>query len=773
MAPKASIIIPFYNARDFLERSLVSACKQSEQDIEIICVDDGSTDSSADVARRLAQLDKRIKFFAHESNLGRLSARQTGVGQAAGDFIMFLDADDELAHDAVERALAVQQSALDSKQAPQGFDIVQFAFDIRYKHFVSEDLVAFNNAFTSPPDEKAFGDDVVHVVFRDRKTTWSLCGKLMRSTCVKEAILWTREHIDTHLQAAEDACLFFLIASMADSYIGIPDYAGYVYNIDDGTSGAIAPTLSLEQFERDCQYADAMNAISRFVNSSAPSLAEDAEIVRYEHLLALSDKLLHKVEPANAPAAFDALARAWGAPDAVAGIAHAGWHTPADTIGHIAGAHALNCSPKTVKTIAAYHHTMSYGGAEHVCAQLVELWQSMGYKVVLFCDEDRSESAFNISPEVEWVRLPAVSTIKEDTYSIRAHALAHALEEHKVDLLVYHQWWNPLLCWDMLTTKACNVAFYAYVHSIFTVLFQEGRPGEYNSCRILRHADVLIVLSELDKNFWQQFNPQVFVTNNPCNVRTSEIDPAPLSDARIVWVGRMAGWDKQPSEALEVFARVYNTYPQAKLDMVGPAPNEADLAALKAQAASLGIEGAVSFAGATDKVMPFYKNASVHLITSAYEGWCLALAESKAAGVPCVMFDLPYLTLTQGNRGIFTVAQGDRDAAAEKILELLNNEELRHVQGRSAREHAIELEQYDYQAFWQGALSAVQNGSPERLGFEALDEQWDLTLRTQLAALEAVRNKAYSEVEGSITYKVGNTIVRLPRYLRDSVFSKR
>lgn len=92
---KISIVVPIFNATTYLPRCLDSLVKQTLRDIEIILVDDGSTDDSLEVCRRYEQQDKRIKVI-HQHNQGQTIARQRGLAEATGEYIHFVDSDDWL-----------------------------------------------------------------------------------------------------------------------------------------------------------------------------------------------------------------------------------------------------------------------------------------------------------------------------------------------------------------------------------------------------------------------------------------------------------------------------------------------------------------------------------------------------------------------------------------------------------------------------------------------------------------------------------------------------
>ena len=100
---KVSVIIPVYNAEKYLRECLDSVINQSLQDIEIICVDDGSTDNSLSVLQEYAVKDTRLKIV-EQSNQGAAAARNAGMAAAQGEYLSFLDADDFYCPEALQKA---------------------------------------------------------------------------------------------------------------------------------------------------------------------------------------------------------------------------------------------------------------------------------------------------------------------------------------------------------------------------------------------------------------------------------------------------------------------------------------------------------------------------------------------------------------------------------------------------------------------------------------------------------------------------------------------
>ena len=86
---KVSVIIPVYNAEKYLEECLDSLLRQTFTDMEIICVDDGSTDSSAEILKRFQEKDRRIRVLFQENQYAGI-ARNNGMKIAQGEYLLFL-----------------------------------------------------------------------------------------------------------------------------------------------------------------------------------------------------------------------------------------------------------------------------------------------------------------------------------------------------------------------------------------------------------------------------------------------------------------------------------------------------------------------------------------------------------------------------------------------------------------------------------------------------------------------------------------------------------
>ncbi|WP_309574196.1 glycosyltransferase family 2 protein [Candidatus Bacteroides intestinigallinarum] len=98
---KVSIVIPVYNTEKYVRQAVESVMSQTLKELEIIIINDGSSDKSLDILQKLSNTDNRIRVYS-QLNQGQSVARNTGISHAHGEYIYFMDSDDLLEKDAME-----------------------------------------------------------------------------------------------------------------------------------------------------------------------------------------------------------------------------------------------------------------------------------------------------------------------------------------------------------------------------------------------------------------------------------------------------------------------------------------------------------------------------------------------------------------------------------------------------------------------------------------------------------------------------------------------
>ncbi|HFI0119913.1 TPA: glycosyltransferase family 2 protein [Streptococcus suis] len=108
--PLISVIIPVYNVEEYLRQCLDSITQQTYQNLEIILIDDASTDSSTAICQEYVNKDKRIRMIRVPSNIGVSNSRNLGLENMTGEFVTFVDSDDYLNTDMIERLYLLASS---------------------------------------------------------------------------------------------------------------------------------------------------------------------------------------------------------------------------------------------------------------------------------------------------------------------------------------------------------------------------------------------------------------------------------------------------------------------------------------------------------------------------------------------------------------------------------------------------------------------------------------------------------------------------------------
>ena len=208
---KVSIIVPVYNVENYLERCVWSLLKQTYENIEIILIDDGSTDNSGVLCDRFCKLDNRV-FTKHINNQGVSNARNVGISIAGGDYITFVDSDDWLDLRWVELSL--------SSILLYGSDVLTGKFIRVYSdgHDDRQKLEFEAKKFSNVEFLKfLYGNSYSKLPFG-----WEVCGKLFKRN------LFIGMSFDRAITMGEDKIFFWKLMQKV-SHIAYEDRCIYYY----------------------------------------------------------------------------------------------------------------------------------------------------------------------------------------------------------------------------------------------------------------------------------------------------------------------------------------------------------------------------------------------------------------------------------------------------------------------------------------------------------------------------------------------------------------
>ena len=248
--PLVSIIVPVYNVAVYLPQCLDSLIHQTYPNLEVICVNDGSPDNSGEILERYAKEDGRIRVIS-QANQGPSGARNTGIRDATGDYIMFVDSDDWIDLETCEVAV----NAVTKYQA----DAVLWSYTREFEGQSKEKLMFWDDEAVFRHDEVRnqihrrlcglLGEELAHPDYANAiETAW---GKLYRSDVLLNHQV---EFVDTKLIGTEDA-LFNLYAF---GYVEKAVYLRKAFNHYRKTN-----TTSLTKTYKEKLYAQWQNLFDR------------------------------------------------------------------------------------------------------------------------------------------------------------------------------------------------------------------------------------------------------------------------------------------------------------------------------------------------------------------------------------------------------------------------------------------------------------------------------------------------------------------------------
>lgn len=224
--PRISVIIPVYNVETYLRRCVDSVIGQDYTDLEIILVDDGSSDSSGAICDEYARKDGRIKVI-HQENMGLYGARNTGMGAAVGEYISFIDSDDWIE----EGTYSYMMKIVDAWHP----DMIRFGFKkIMNGRTIADKRLPYQEGLYEGEAVRTLQlDTISNEGILDYKKTriLSACSVLYRrELIVKQGICFMSER-----EILNEDYLFVLQASQAATSIYVSDKTFYCYDTREGS----------------------------------------------------------------------------------------------------------------------------------------------------------------------------------------------------------------------------------------------------------------------------------------------------------------------------------------------------------------------------------------------------------------------------------------------------------------------------------------------------------------------------------------------------------
>lgn len=421
-----------------------------------------------------------------------------------------------------------------------------------------------------------------------------------------------------------------------------------------------------------------------------------------------------------------------------------------------------------IKTIAISYDKMYDGGIEKVTANIIRIWGSMGYRVVLYTTEEHSEKDYDYPQSVKRIVVPSADDMEE-----RLRVVEKSFQDEGIDVYINNYWAVDWILWELRLMKKMQIPMVVYVHGNFSYV-QGVLNRNRNFChRIFSICDMVVCLDKASCDFYRIYGAKTKFINNPIPQelieRCAEVDNGASRSKhhKVLWIGRIAK-GKRIEDAIKIIKEVKKTIPNITMDVVGDGPLTSTVKKIVDRE---GLNNTIFFKGYQKETEEFYKNCDVMLMTSEKEGYCFTILESKAYGKPCVMYDLSYLSLIQDKKGILLSPIGDIKKTADNLIELLSDENLCDEKSREARESYNSIVNFDIQKMWENIFDelCVTSGENTTLGYTGEQDIDINSLRTIINLILEEGDISFEEYCGTKEVVIGKKMLSIPRKIKSLV----
>lgn len=768
--PSVSIVIPLHNDEEWVANALESCIRQTLRSIEIVCVDDGSTDGTCAVIEAYQQRDSRIRLLKQDANRSAFQARRRGLEAAAAPYILFLDGDDELAPDAARIALARARS--------EAADVVGFGVDV-----VMPDGSTGGNfeASLQPRHRKLAGADIAPAIFPPGTTAQ---GHLWCNLYTRELLQDAYAGLphDLMLFRANDIPITFLALAKAKKYVSTSKHL-YRYFFRRGRSGHRVENLDTFKFYLGA--VDSIECIEECVRQVGRNLDDStALLASYEsaRLSIIGNVLRYCVREVTQEIQADCLAllseRA-----GEADVIRASANFCQDALVLLSRRGEVPEAPQNVKSVLIATNDMMTGGLQGVVAAQSRYLVKNGLSVTIAVHK-LDGAVHDLPPGVRLVEIGGAT---------RADKLSAWLEicrTYNVDVIIdHHILYNDNWPYYALIAQSIGVPTIGWLHNFaLRTVYDFSTRGSF----LRAHLPLLrtvVVLSTVDVSFWKlQGIHRVVWLPNPASPLLAKLGQQyspkspPNGTINLVWWGRLQQHTKQVRDLIAVAEHLRGLDVDFHLTIIGPDTPDLSAAQLLDDAVRRGVADAVSMPGPLvgRELLDALSDAHLLVSTSVIEGNPLTLVEAQAMGMPVVMYELPWVESIKENHGVSAVRQGAVSDLARVIARISRDPGLYAQLSQASLDSAHRVRSFDMSALYAQLLAEKlpPEFSPEpSLADASLLLDWmaiysERNVSVQARVTKRLRARLTADLDAtrkSFTFRVGRVVAFLPRQLAKAV----
>ncbi|MGL5955651.1 MAG: glycosyltransferase [Brevinema sp.] len=660
---KVSIIINTYNMDMFIKRSLESALNQTMTDIEIIVVDNASTDKTVDVVRSYMQKDSRIRLIALKENIGLLRSRITGGFEARGQYLTFLDADDRLHVDFCSMLYKATNNCT--------IDLIQC--DGIIEKIINGKSTYIKDSFYQTSIKKINGDRIYQARLT-QKISVLIWGKLYRTELYQKAIQALDIPIECHLILGEDEIQTTAYCYFANSYAAVTE--PLYYYLERSDSLARNRRIATYIFFDSLTY---LKLFDKFITKYSLLEKFSTEIF-YEHRLRANYlwDIISKYSVSLQGIPLDQIAYFLGEDIFVAGI------QGQPMINTLRSAVTINFPKNKIrhpKKIMFFLNRFYNGGIERVVSQYINYLHCRGFEIIVFTVEKPHRNDYDIPKEITRVY---IGTNIEEQLSI----LKLETKRLEIDVIYLCVWdYNNFYFILMLRMLGIHVIFacHGYLNFIFHLI-----PHTMEMISLVgRTASMLTTVSRTDMVSWQMAGVKnALYVPNPLSFDHLDMGECDIESDTIAFVGRIEN-TKGIFDLIKALPIVLSACPKAHLIIVGGQSymyDDSSVVYMNNLIKEYHLEQSITLTGFQKDILPYLKKASIFCFPTYMDSWGMVYSEAKSIGLPTVVSDFPHLELYSSQDSI-SFELGNIIDLADKLIYLLQNPDLRKQMGIAAKEN--------------------------------------------------------------------------------------
>ncbi|CCY09910.1 MULTISPECIES: glycosyltransferase family 4 protein [environmental samples] len=376
---------------------------------------------------------------------------------------------------------------------------------------------------------------------------------------------------------------------------------------------------------------------------------------------------------------------------------------------------------RNIKLVYCIGGTYNSGGMERVLSNKANWLSSHGYEITIITTEQRGRNAFfPLNPNIQQIDL-GINYEESKGIAAKLFSYPFKLLKHKSILSKHLRSIRPDIVVSLFDNGSSIIPkINDGSKKILEVHFSRFKRKQYERKgllgiidRILSKQDLktaksydhFVVLTNEDKGYWGM-DKNISVIPNALNNTFRNIDLKETERTnKIIAVGRLAH-QKHFSELIHIFSAIHDKAPDWGLEIIGNGPDKDRLQKL---IDGLGLKSKVTLSPVTSTIQEKYLTAGIYAMTSRYEGLPMVLLEAQACGLPIISYDCkcgPKDIINDGIDG-YIIPMGDRQLFADKLLELIKDQELRLRMGNAAVVSSKRFDEERIMRLWTSLFNKI------------------------------------------------------------------